>query len=108
MWPCRCKSILQGLEVVDLAVEHDRDRAVLVRDRRIAGLEIDDRQTVLADHRVLRGEAAVGVGAAVVEGVELGLDDRTNVAGLARDEPTDAAHQAAAVGGTLVDMPGPV
>ena len=40
--------------------------------------------------------------------VELCLDDRADVAGLVRDEPADAAHQAAAVGGTLLDMPGAV
>ena len=33
-----------SLEVVDLAVADDADRAVLVRDRLIAGLEVDDAQ----------------------------------------------------------------
>ncbi len=37
-------------EVVDLPVEHDGNAAVLVRDRRVAGLEVDDRQAVLADY----------------------------------------------------------
>ena len=100
--------IPQRLEVVNLAVEHDRDRAVLVRNRRVAGLEIDDCQAVLADHRVFCGEAAVGVRTAVVQGLELCFDDRADVAGLVRDEPADAAHQAAAVGGALLDMPGAV
>lgn len=43
---------LVGVWHLDLAVQHDRHRAVLVRDRGVAALQIDDRQAVLADHRV--------------------------------------------------------
>ena len=61
-----------GLEVVDLAVEHGRDRLVLVRDRRVASDKIDDRQTVLGDYPVVPGmPRASGRGG---RGVELGLD----------------------------------
>ena len=39
-----CQVRAQLAEVVDLAVEHDHDRAVLVVDRLVAGVEVDDPQ----------------------------------------------------------------
>ena len=52
-------------EVVDLAVEDDADRAVLVRDRRIAVLEVDDREPVLANRAPTVYEDALSIRAAV-------------------------------------------
>ncbi len=52
----------QRREVVDLAVERDDDRAVLVLHRLVAGDEIDDRQPAVAERDLLRGP--VGVAAA--------------------------------------------
>ena len=75
-WPRRASSLAQLAEVVDLAVEDDGDGAVLVRDRRIAGDEVDDREAVLGDHRAAAGEAAARVRAAVLERAELRVDDR--------------------------------
>ena len=41
----RSQHVAQRLEIVDLAVEHDADRAVLVVHRLLATLRIDDRQS---------------------------------------------------------------
>ena len=45
----RAQLVAQLAEVVDLAVEHDDDRAVLVGDRLIAGDEVDDSQPLDAE-----------------------------------------------------------
>ena len=55
------KPLAKRSEVVDLAVEHGADRAVLVGDRRIAVCEVDDREPVLGDHAAAIAEAAFGV-----------------------------------------------
>ena len=57
----------ERLVVVDLAVEDDLDRAVLVADRLVAAGQVDDRQPAVdqADARLL--PEAFGVGAAVGE-----------------------------------------
>ena len=47
--PRRSSSRAQLAEVVDLAVEDDDDRAVLVEDRLVAGLEVDDAQALDAE-----------------------------------------------------------
>ena len=52
-------------EVVDLAVEDDPDRAVLVRQRLIAGRKVDDAETTVAEADALADVEPVGVGAAV-------------------------------------------
>jgi virulence factor len=91
----------QLTEVVDLAVEDGRDRPVLVGDGRIAGDQVDDREPVLADHAVRRGEATAGVRAAVLERFELRLCNLPDVPAFGDDEPTDTAHQARAGFGAL-------
>src|SRR3989442_3379999 len=42
----------QGVEVVDLTVEGDPDRPVLVRERLLAGREVDDREPPVAEPHV--------------------------------------------------------
>ena len=42
----------QGVEVVDLTVEGDPDRPVLVRERLLAGGEVDDREPPVAEPHV--------------------------------------------------------
>ena len=88
--------LAQLAEVVDLAVQDHGDRAVLVGDRRVAGDQVDDREAILRDHRLASGEAPAGVGPAMLQGCELGVDDGAKIARLRRDDPADAAHQAAA------------
>src|SRR3954452_9116095 len=83
----------QLLEVVDLAVEDDRARPVLVRDRRVAGHEIDDRQAVLADRAVRRPERAVAIRPAVVHRCDLCFGNGVEVRVVAGDHAADAAHQ---------------
>ena len=82
----------QLAEVVDLAVEHDADRAVLVGDRRIAGDEVDDREAVLGDECAVSLPPAMGVGTTVVEQRDLPLDDRDIARGVVGQEAGDAAH----------------
>ena len=79
-------------EVVDLAVEDDADRAVLVRDRRVAVFDVDDREPVLADRAATADEGAFGIRAAVALTRELSSDDL--VAGRPRipHEPGDSTH----------------
>ena len=55
--------------VVDLAVQRRPDGAVLVGDRLVAGLEVDDAQPARADPHARLDVEAVGVGAAVCERV---------------------------------------
>ena len=43
-WPAALELGAQLAEVVDLAVEDDADRAVLVEDRLVAARQVDDRQ----------------------------------------------------------------
>ena len=65
-WPARSQALAQLAVVVDLAVEDDRDRAVLVEDRLVAGGEVDDAQALdpEADARRRRGvRASPGRGA---------------------------------------------
>ena len=45
-WPRALKALAQLAVVVDLAVEDDRDRPVLVEDRLVAGREVDDAQAL--------------------------------------------------------------
>ena len=53
--------------VVDLAVLHDDDASVLVRDRLVAGVEVDDREAPRGEPDRAVDERAVRVGAAVNE-----------------------------------------
>src|SRR5262249_59821643 len=54
-------------EVVDLAVEHGPDRPVFVRERLIAGCEIDDAQAAVAKADAGADVEAVGVGTTVCD-----------------------------------------
>ena len=54
-------------EVVDLAVEDDLDRPVLVAERLIAGREVDDAQPAVAEADPRVDEIAGGVRAAMRE-----------------------------------------
>ena len=80
--------------VVDLAVEDDLDRTVLVPDRLIARLQVDDAQ---APHRQANGtvgEEALAIGAAVGERVAHGLEGRAGGWGSAieLEDADDSAH----------------
>jgi hypothetical protein len=65
----RCQFHHQRLEIVDLAVEDDADRAVLVEQRLVAGREIDDRKPPVAEAQPRRIMKAGAVGAAVSEAI---------------------------------------
>ena len=52
-WPAASSSRAQLAEVVDLAVEHDPDRAVLVVNRLMAGRQIDDAQAAHPERHAL-------------------------------------------------------
>ena len=79
--------------VVDLAVLDDLDAAVLVADRLVATVEIDDREPPRGDRRRPLRERAGAVGSAVDErrvhrGNGSGVDGLTGE----RDDPADPAH----------------
>src|SRR5688572_9880579 len=69
--------------VVDLAVEDDPDRAVLVRDRLLAAFEIDDAEAPHAERDAFADVDAFLIGAAVHDGpahpADLLLEDRRAV-----------------------------
>ncbi len=87
----------QRLVVVDLTVEHDPDRAVLVPDRLAPGLEVDDAQTTHAEPDALGDVEPFAVGSAmrhdVAHRADLFGEDRTPAA---TDNARDAAHRRAA------------
>ena len=60
--------LAQLLVVVDLAVLHDVARAVLVGDRLVAGLEIDDREAPCGESDSAVDVLPEAVGPAVAEG----------------------------------------
>lgn len=50
----------QFLEVVDFAVEHDHDRAILIEQRLLAGGQINDRQPAVAQpHSLFQVQSAL-------------------------------------------------
>ena len=65
--PPRKQLVAKLAEVVDLTVEYDPDLPVLVRDRRVPGLEVDDREAVLRDRAEITAEVAESVGTAVMQ-----------------------------------------
>src|SRR5262249_37533666 len=103
--PARLQAALQRLEVVDLAVEDDGDRPVLVVDRLSAGGEVDDAEASVSE----RGDPswrdifAGSIGAAVshriphhADGVDIDgsarverhlADDPAHVSGASRSAP---------------------
>ena len=66
--PARAQLVAQLAVVVDLAVERDADRPVLVGDWRVAREQVDDRQPRLPHPRGVALERAFGVGPAVAQG----------------------------------------
>ena len=64
-WPCAISSCAHLGEVVDLAVEDHLDAAVLVADRLIAGGEVDDAETAMAEADPAVEIVAAGVRTAV-------------------------------------------
>ena len=80
--------------VVDLAVLHDDDGAVLVRDRLVAARQVDDREPAGRDPDRAVDVRALGVGAAVVQ--RFGhAPQPVGVDGAARGrDPADPAHAA--------------
>ena len=81
-------------EVVDLAVEDDPDRPVLVGERLIARRQIDDAQTAMSEADAGTDEEAVGVGPAMRDDVghrrESAAIDRLSRVEV--DFSSDAAH----------------
>ena len=64
----------QLLVVVDLAVEDDPDRAVLVRDRLVAAVEIDDAEAAHAERDAVADVHTLIVGAAMRHGAAHGAN----------------------------------
>ena len=81
-------------EVVNLAVEHDADRPVLVRQRLIAGRQIDDAQTAVPEPDAGADVEAVRIGTAMRDDVSH-RDQALAIDRLRRREierASDAAH----------------
>ena len=82
---------MQRLVIVDLAVEHDQDVAVLVRDRLVPAGQVDDAEPPHAEADPALDERAPVVRAAMADRVahpaDLGLGDVSGA-----DRPHDAAH----------------
>jgi hypothetical protein len=75
--------------VVELAVDDGDHVAALVRDRLVAGDEVDDREPPHREARAVAGPAALAVGAAVAEQL-----DRVERGGSgASDDAEDPAHE---------------
>src|SRR5664280_2000374 len=78
--------------VVDLAVLRDPDATVLVRQRLVARLQVDDRKAPRRDTDAAVEESTLAIGASVHElGVHRGQLGRVDAAS-SRDDPTDPAH----------------
>ena len=80
--------------VVDLTVEDGAYLSGLVAHRRVAGYEVDDRESGLADDRLLVGEHALGIRPAMTE-VCQHPTDRGLVGTGDIDAPGDPAHSGA-------------
>jgi hypothetical protein len=83
--------------VVDLSVENDGDRLVLVGDGRVAGYQVDDGKAILRDSARRAPELAPRIRTAMVKARELLTHHRVIVSGPGPDDSTDATHQSAAV-----------
>jgi hypothetical protein len=83
-------------EVVDLAVEDDRDRAVLVEDRLVRARAIDDRESPEREPHAAALQKAVGVGTAMRHRAGHAPQQRTVDAGVGSEqhETGNAAHEA--------------
>ena len=89
--PCSSSSARSVAEVVDLAVEDGDDAAVLVRDRLVAGREVDHAQAAVPERAAspLRDDAVVGP--AMADRVARGADDGRPRQGPAR--PGSGVHR---------------
>ena len=103
----RGEVVAQLAVVVDLAVLHEVDAAVLVSHRLVAVLEVDDREPPGADPGLPVDHQPGAVGAAVgqrpghpVEDVGIGPYGR-----IGRGDAADAAHAASLGGGPARDRP---
>ena len=82
--------------VVDLPVEHDRDRAVLVEDRLVSGLKVDHPQPLDPETGAFAQVGAARVRTTVLEFCAHVLDQRrVDRAPVCHDLAHDPAHQAA-------------
>src|SRR5215211_3142974 len=89
------ESCAQLAEVVDLAVQHDDDGAVLVVDRLVSGGKVDDPQALDAQPDAGRHVQAARVGTAMLLGRAHPLDQpRIDGGSVASELADDAAHQA--------------
>src|SRR5947209_5012615 len=79
-------------EVIDLTVQHGRGGPELIRDGRISGTEIDDRETVLRDNCGRTPETSRGVRSPMVLNRQLGVDDLFEIRAVGADDARDAAH----------------
>ena len=75
--PCSSSSARSGAEVVDLAVEDGDDDAVLVRDRLIAGREVDHAQPPVAERAAAERGGRSVIRATMPNRVARHLDRRT-------------------------------
>src|SRR5215211_2210324 len=71
--------------VVDLAVLNHDDALVLVEDRLVAGLEVDDRQALDTEPHSVFAEGPAGVGTAVLDHLAHPLEERAVHPWLERD-----------------------
>jgi hypothetical protein len=83
--------VAQFAIVVDLAVADDRPGVILVGDRLMAAIEIDDRQAALPEDRALADIAALVVGAAMPGGVQ-GATDRVAAVLTSADQAGNSTH----------------
>ena len=78
--------------VVDLAVADDPLAAVLVGDRLMAAVEIDDRQATLAEDRARADMDALIVGAAMADRIQ-GATDRLAAVAASADHAGNPTHR---------------
>src|SRR5262245_38893745 len=84
----------QLLEVVDLTVEDDLDRAVLVADRLVAALQVDDRQPSMHQSQARFHPEAFGVRPAMGNTLSHHLEDGVvhRLSRICIDDACDTAH----------------
>ena len=94
-WPRALQLRAQLAVVVDLAVQDDDDRAVLVEDRLVAGLEVDDAQALDAEARAPAMMEPARVRAAVLEPRAHAREQlRVDRLAVGADLSDDSAHSA--------------
>jgi hypothetical protein len=93
VWPKLDELHAQRLEVVDLAVEGDGHRAILVVDRLVAALEIDDAQPPEPERRMLIDAVALAVRPAMGDDVGHLLENAfLGINGSVAHKPGYSAH----------------